>query len=55
MRELIAKDNSQMRRIEQALAAAALWPTSEQVRKRGLIAALHSERDALAKARSGRC
>ena len=54
MRELIAKDTTQMHRIEQALAAAALWSPSEQTRKRWLIDALHCERDELVKARSGR-
>jgi hypothetical protein len=54
MRELIARDNSQMRRIDQAIAAAALWPPAEQNRKRWLITALQSERDELLKARSGR-
>ena len=54
MRELIAKDNTQMRRIEHAIAAAALWSPAEQTRKRYLISALQNERDELLKARSGR-
>jgi hypothetical protein len=54
MRELIAKDTTQMRRIEQALAAAALWSPAEQTRKHWLLAALASERDELVRARSGR-
>ena len=54
MRELIARDNTQMRRIEQAMAAASLWSPAEQNRKRWLISALQSEHDELVKARSGR-
>ena len=54
MRELIAKDNTQLRRIEGAIAAAAAWSPAEQARKRSLISALEAERGELLRAKSGR-
>ena len=53
MRELIGKDDGQLRRIEQAIAAAALWPVAERNRKRYLLNALQTERSELLRARAG--
>jgi hypothetical protein len=54
MGELIARDNVQLRRVEQALAAASLWSAADRDRKRYLLAALETERADLLRCRRGR-
>jgi hypothetical protein len=52
MRALIARDDSQLRRIESAIALIEDWPPSEQRKKACLLAALQSERAEILRYRS---